>query len=349
MKSSITIGMDMGDKNHQVCVLDGEGNEICSETISNTSQAVTRFFEPYAGALVAIEAGTHSGWVSRMLERLGCTVLIGNPRKLKAIWMSTHKSDVRDAEMLARIARFDRKLMYPIHHRGEAAQMALETIKARDMLVQTRSDLVNHVRAVVKGVGGRIPAGGTDAFHRRAALTIPEGLRDALTPLLTVIEELTTRIRSFDKAIEDLSVRQFPETARLRQVTGVGPVTSLAYVLTLEEADRFAKSRAVGPFLGLTQRRDQSGQTDKQLRISKAGNDYLRRLLVGCSHYILGPFGPDCDLRRYGMRIAVRGGKNAKRRAVVAVARKLAVLLHRLWTSGATYEPLRSASAKRAA
>ena len=349
MKSSITIGMDMGDKSHQVCVLDGEGNEIRSETISNTSQAVTRFFEPYAGALVAIEAGTHSGWVSRILEHLGCTVLVGNPRKLKAIWMNTQKSDVLDAEMLARIARFDRKLLYPIHHRGEAAQMALETIKARDMLVQARIDLVNHVRGAVKGVGGRIPASGTEAFNHRAAPAIPEGFREALTPLLATIEELTARIRDFDRAIEDLSVRQFPETARLRQVGGVGPISALAYVLTLEEADRFAKSRAVGPFLGLTRRQDQSGQSDKQLRITKAGNSYLRRLLVGCAHYILCPFGPDCDLRRYGMRIAVRGGKNAKRRAVVAVARKLAVLLHRLWVSGATYEPLRSVSAKRVA
>ena len=349
MQSCITIGMDMGDKSHQVCVLDGGGNEIRAETISNTNQAVTRFFAVYAGATVAIEAGTHSGWVSRILERLGCTVLIGNPRKLRAIWMSTNKSDIRDAEMLARIARFDRKLLYPIHHRGEPAQMALETIKARDMLVRSRCELVNHVRAAVKGVGGRIPSCSAASFHHRAGMVIPEGLGEALAPLLTVIEEMTKRIRGFDKTIEELSAKKYPETGRLRQITGVGPVTALAYVLTLEAPDRFTKSRAVGPFLGLTQRRDQSGQTDKQLRISKAGNEYLRRLLVGCSHYILGPFGPDCDLRRYGMRIAERGGKNAKRRAVVAVARKLAVLLHRLWTSGTTYEPLRPAQAKRAA
>lgn len=349
MTSCITIGMDMGDKNHLVCVMDEAGREIRSETIANTSDGVTRFFKGYAGALVAIEAGTHSGWVSRLLEGLGCRVLIGNPRKLRAIYMSTHKSDVRDAEMLARIARLDEKLLYPIHHRGEDAQMALETIKARDVLVRTRSDLVNHVRSAVKGVGGRLPSCGTEAFHHRAGKGIPEGLQAALMPLLTMIEELTNRIRGFDKTIEDLCNLEFPETARLSQVKGVGPVTSLAYVLTLEEPDRFAKSRAVGAYLGLTQRRDQSGQSDKQLRISKAGNNYLRRLLVGSSQYILGPFGPDSNLRRHGLRIGARGGKNAKRRAVVAVARKLAVLLHRLWISGAVYEPLRSAPARQTA
>jgi len=349
MKNNITIGMDLGDRSHQVCVLDAKGKEVGSATIGNTRQALKRHFGRYGGATVALEAGTQSGWVSRELEAMGCEVLIGNPRKLRAIWMNRGKSDVRDAEMLARIARFDRKLLYPIHHRGQAAQVALETIKARDRLVRSRADVVNHVRSVVKGMGGRIPTGSTRAFARRAREAIPGELEPAVGPLLRVIDELSEQIRSYDRAINLLSDREYPQTERLRKVVGVGPVTSLAYVLTLEETSRFAKSRTVGPFLGLTPRRDQSGQTDKQLPISKAGNLYLRRLLVGCAHYILGPFGPDCDLRRHGQRIAARGGKNAKRRAVVAVARKLAVLLHRLWRGGEEYQPLRSTVAKRAA
>lgn len=310
MKSSITIGMDMGDQSHHVCVLDGEGNMIRSETIPNTSQAVTRFFEPYAGALVAIEAGTHSGWVSRILERLGCIVLIGNPRKLKAIWMSTHKSDVRDAEMLARIARFDPKLLYPIHHRGEAAQIALKTIKARDRLVQARSDLINHVRAVVKGIGGRIPAGSTEAFHHRAEPALPEGLRAALMPLVTIIGELTTTIRGFDKAIEDLSTEPFPETARLRQVTGVGPVTALAYVLTLEEPDRFAKSRAVPRFdatagpIGTDRQAIKDPQSGQRISAPSAG-----RLLA----LHLGPLWP--RLRPAPVWDADRGAGRKERQA----------------------------------
>jgi len=115
-------------------------------------------------------------------------------------------------------------------------------------------------------------------------------------------------------------------------------------VLTLEDPGRFRQSRAVGPYLGLCPRRDQSGGRDAQLRITKRGDAMLRRLLVSGAQYILGPFGPDTDLRRWGLRLAARGGKNAKKRAVVAVARKLATLLHRLWVSGATYQPLRAAA-----
>jgi transposase len=341
--------MDMGDKSHQVCVLDARGEQIRSESIPNTKEGIGRFFRGYAGALVAMEAGTHSGWVSRMVEGLGCRVVIGNPRKLRLIWKSGNKSDERDALMLAEIARFKESLMHPIHHRGEAAQIALERIKARDVLVRTRSSLINHVRGAVKGMGCRIARCSAEGFEARAEAEIPEGLRLALLPLVRTIGELTERIRGFDRAINELSTEEYPETVRLRQVKGVGPVTALAYVLTLEDPGRFKKSRAVGAFLGLTQKRDQSGETDKQLRITKAGNDHLRRLLVGSAHYILGPFGPDCELRRYGMRIAARGGKNAKRRAVVAVARKLAVLLHRLWVSGEKYEPLRCVKSKQVA
>ena len=126
-------------------------------------------------------------------------------------------------------------------------------------------------------------------------------------------------------------------------MTGIGPVTSLAYVLTLETPLRFARSRDVGPYLGLVPAGD-SGDSQPQLGISKAGDRMLRKLLVGSAHYILGPFGPDCDLRRFGMKLCERGGKNAKKRATVAVARKLAVLLHRLWISGEVYEPLRQPS-----
>jgi len=168
---------------------------------------------------------------------------------------------------------------------------------------------------------------------------MPQTLRDALEPIMKSIEELTIRIRHYDKLIEKMCDKQYPETELLRKISGVGAVTALAYVLTLEEPSRFEKSRSVGAFLGVVPRRDKSGQTDKQLRITKAGDGYVRRLLVGSAQYILGPFGPDCDLRRFGLKLAARGGKNAKRRAVVAVARKLAVLMHHLWKSGDEYDP----------
>lgn len=345
--NSITIGMDLGDKNNLIFVLDDAGNVLKTSVITNNKKSIVKFFTHYAGATVAIEAGTHSPWISRVLEQLGCEVLVGNPRKLRMIWGSNNKNDMRDAEMLARIARFDRHLLHPIKHRGEQTQADLCLIKARDMLVQNRTSLVNHVRGAVKSIGMRIPKCSAECFHKKAPDHIPGILKEALLPVVEMIENLTRRIKDYTRQAERINEEKYPETRCLLQVKGVGTITALAYVLTLEERARFEKSRDVGPFIGLTPKQDQSGTIDKQLRITKAGNQYLRRLLVGCAHYILGPFGEDCDLRRFGLRLTARGGKNAKRRAVVAVARKLAVLLHRLWVTGEVYEPFYKSRVKR--
>jgi len=347
MDKGITVGLDMGDQKHSICVLDAEGEVQSRATVTNTAQAIRKYFKKLEPCRVAMEAGTHSGWVSRILEELGHEVLVGNPRKLRAIWDSNEMDDTRDAEMLARIARLDPHLLHPIHHRGPQAQRDLAVIKARDMLVKARSMLIAHARGLVKSVGQRISKCSAEAFHNRLQAEMPEELRPALEPVMKSLEELTRRIRHYDQLVERLCREQYPETERLRAISGVGPMTALAFVLTLEESARFAKSRAVGAFLGLTPRRDQSGQTDKQLRITKAGNGYLRRLLVGSARYILGPFGPDCDLRRFGTKLAARGGKNAKRRAGVAVARKLGVLMHHLWKTGGTYDPLYQENRKR--
>lgn len=340
MKDNITIGMDLGDRNHIVVVLDGHGEQIHCEKVVNTKVALKRFFQPYKGATVAIEAGTHSPWISRLLKEMGCQVYVGNPHKLRVIWDSTDKSDERDARMLAMIARLEPKLLWPIRHRDVNAHNDLEVIKARDMLVQSRTKLINHVRSAVKGCGERLPKCSAESFATRAVDLIPAPLGPALIPLLDTIGQMTERIRALDKQINALAAERYPQTRWLHQVPGVGPVTALAYVLTIEDPGRFAKSRMVGPYLGLTPRRDQSGAIDKQLRITKAGNGYLRKLLVGCAHYIIGPFGPDSELRRHGLAIAARGGKNARKRAAVAVARKLSVLLHRLWVSEQAYVPL---------
>jgi len=349
MSKGITIGMDMGDKNHNVCLLDAEGQVLKRTTVANTSKAIRKYFGELESCRVAMEAGTHSGWVSRILKELGHEVLVGNPRKLRVIWDSDEKGDDRDAEMLARIARFDPQLLYPIHHRGQKAQEDLAIIKARDMLVKVRSTLIAHTRGTVKSIGQRISACSAEAFHVRLLAEMPAELTPALDPVMKSIEDLTCRIRHYDKLLEKLCTEKYPETKGLRAISGVGPVTTLAFILTLEDSGRFDESRAVGPFVGLTPRRDQSGQIDKQLGITKAGDAYLRRLLVGGAQYILGPFGPDCDLKRFGLTRAARGGKNAKRRAVVAVARKLAVLLHHLWKSGATYDPLYQQNQKQKA
>jgi transposase len=339
MKKGITIGMDLGDKKHQVCILDKTGKIIAEEKVAGTRTAMASFFQRYRGAVVAMETGTHSRWVSRIAEAEGLEVLVGNARKLRMIWQSRQKSDTRDAVMLARIARMDPELLCPICHRGERAQMDLEIIRARDLLVRERTRMVNHVRSVVKNTGERLAVSSAASFGHKAK--IPEALNEALKPILEMIRELTKKIHAYDLMVKEAVTSKYPETERLQQVGGVGPLTALAYVLTLEEPERFTKSRMAGAYLGLAPRLDQSGQIDKQLRITKHGDGYLRRLLVGSAHYILGPFGPDCDLRTFGLKLMQRGGKNAKKRAVVAVARKLAVLLHALWRSGQQYEPKR--------
>lgn len=337
--NNITIGMDLGDKKNAICTLNATGKMIETAAIGNTKAAIIAMSGKYPGATVVMEAGTHSPWISRLLSDLGHNVLIGNPRKLRMIWNSDNKSDTRDAEMLARIGRFEPELLYPLQHRGEQAQIDLTLVKSRDTLVKSRASMVSFVRSTVKSLGHRIKTCSTASFHKTAREQIPDKLKGSLDPIVEQIASLTNKIKEYDKAIEKVSRECYPETACLQQITGVGPLTALAFVLTLEETDRFVSSRQVGPFLGLTPKRDQSGNLDKQLRITKAGNVYLRKLLVGSAQYILGPFGPDCNLRRFGLRLAERGGKNAKRRAVVAVARKLAVLLHRLWRTGEVYDP----------
>jgi transposase len=330
-------------------IFDNKGNQIACKRIANTKLALRKYFQRYSGATVALEAGTHSPWISRELQQLGLVVYVGNPRKLRLIWDSHDKSDERDARILAMVCRVEPRLLWPVKHRNAQAYNDLEVIKARDMLVQTRTKLINHVRCVVKSHGERLPGCSAVSFARRVAELLPAQLSDALSYLIETIADVTQRISDLERKIEQLSNQRYPQTQQLRQVAGVGPTTALTYMLTIENPSRFSKSRMVGAYLGLTPRRDQSGASDKQLRISKAGNGYLRRLLVNCAHYILGRFGPDCDLRRFGLAIAARGGKNAKKRAAVAVARKLAVLLHRLWASQHCYEPFYAGAINRKA
>ena len=239
-------------------------------------------------------------------------------------------------------------MLAPIRHRSEQSQHDLAVVRARDALVRTRTLLINHVRGAVKACGAALPSCTAAAFHRKMADHIPSGLRPALLSLVEAVGELTARIAAAGREVEALC-EAHPETAALRQVTGVGPITALTFVLTIEDPSRFPKNREVGAYLGLVPRQRESGARAPQLRISKSGDPGLRRLLVQAAHYILGPFGPDTDLRRWGERYAGTGAGNAKKRAVVAVARRLAVLLLALWKSGEFYEPLRHAAAREAA
>jgi transposase len=339
----MTAGLDLGDKYSHLCLIDSQSGEVMEESrLRTTPEAFRRRFVCERPIRIAVEAGTHSPWASRVLEECGHEVLVANARKLRLIYANKRKTDEIDAENLARLARLDPKLLYPLRHRGEGSQAHLALIRAREALVSCRTQLVNHVRGAVKSFGHRLPKCPARSFHKRASEHIPEALRPALEPILEQIGSLTERIRDYDRKLQEISKEHYPETDLLRQVEGIGSLTALTFVLTLEDPSRFEKSRSVGAYLGLVPATEKSGDRDPQKRISKEGDEMLRKLLVGSAHYILGPFGSDSDLRRHGEKIASHGAKNAKKRAAVAVARKLAMLLHSLWISGEVYEPLRN-------
>ena len=338
----ITAGLDLGDKYSCLCLLDTESGEVMEEgRLRTTPEALKRRFSSEQRPLrIAIEAGTHSPWVSRVLQECGHELLVANTRKVRLIYSNKRKTDEIDAENLARLARVDPKLLYPLKHRSEDSQAHLAIIRSREALVGCRTQLVNHVRGAVKSLGGRLPKCPARSFHNKVVEHIPEALWPAVEPILETIGSLTERIREYDRQLQTICQEHYPQTDLLRQVEGVGALTALTFVLTLEDPYRFERSRSVGAYLGLVPARDQSGDRDPQRGISKEGDEMLRRLLVGSAHYILGPFARDSDLRRHGEKIASRGAKNAKKRAVVAVARKLSVLLHHLWITGELYEPL---------
>ena len=337
------VGLDVGDKQSVFCALDNASGDLVEEgRVPTTKKGLKTAFRRRERARVALEAGTHSAWIADVLEELGHEVLVANPRELERITKSDRKNDRNDAELLARLARVDAKLLSPIRHRPKELRADLAIIRARDALVQTRTKLINAVRGLLKTAGERLKKCSTTSFHKKAPEQISPAMRPAVHNLVTLIKHTTAAIKEHDDMIEELAEKKYPEVKLLTVVPGVGTLTALTFVLTIGDRDRFKRSRDVGAYFGLVPRQQQSSSADPQLRISKAGDGLVRKLLVGSAHYALGRFGPDTDLRRWGLAIAGRGGKNGKKRAVVAFARKLAVLLHRLWVTGEVYEPLRT-------
>lgn len=335
---NLTIGVDLGDHVSQVCEIDAAGKVVKRATVATTRGAIERYFGGRPKCRVVMEVGTHSPWVSRDLKKLGHETVVSQSSKVYGQGQRRHRNDAMDAEYLARQGRADPELLRPMEHRSEEAQQDLALLRARDQLVQARTALISHVRGAVKSLGGRINKCSAEVFHRRAPEQIPEPLRACLAPLLETVADLTKRIRAMDEEVER-KVEKHPAAKHLQQPTGVGALTAFAFVRAVEDSKRFKHSREAGAFFGLVPKLDESSKASPQLRISKSGDPLVRRYLVGAARYILGPFGPDCDLRRFGEAIAARGGKNARKRAAIAVARKLAVLLHHLWVTNETYDP----------
>ena len=341
-EQKLTIGLDLGDRFSYYCILNGAGEVLLEHKLPTTPQAMKQVFGGMPRSRIALETGAHSPWVSRLLTELGYEVIVAHARNVRLIGESSRKDDQLDARTLARLARIDPHLLSPVQHRSAKAQIHLTVIRARAGLVGARTALVNAARGLVKSYGERLRKCGTQQVSRDIAAGLSAELRDALEPLLAEVESLNERIKEYDRRLEQIAKEVYPEVSLLQQIKGVGTLIALTYVLTLEDPHRFERSRDVGCFLGLRPGRRNSGQSQPQLHISKEGDRYLRTMMVQGAHYILGPFGEDSDLRRWGLKLAERGGKSAKKRAVVAVARKLAILLHRLWVSGEVYEPLRN-------
>jgi transposase len=340
--TTTTIGIDLGDRTSELCVLDADANVVGRRRFPTTREGLTKALADCERARVVMEVGTHSPWASRVVASLGHETVVANPRAVRSIAESDRKSDRNDAEQLARLGRADVRLLHPVRHRSEAVQRHHALLKVRQQLVKARTSLVVQARGLAKALGERLPRSSPETFARCLRKKGLTELLPGLHTLVEAVETLSEKISALEVEIEHTSRTHYPQTRLLRQVDGVGPLTAFAFVLTIEDPKRFRRSRSIGSYLGLRRRLRDSGASRPALGITKAGDHELRRLLLQCAHYIL-TLGPDCDLRRFGRRLLARGGPAARKRAAVAVARKLAVLLHHLWLTAEVYEPLRAA------
>jgi transposase len=337
-----SVGLDLGDNTSRYLVVDSEGVVKTERSVPTTKKGMSQVFASMVRSRIAMEVGTHSPWVSRLLQSFGHEVIVANARRVRLIGQSSRKNDKQDAKLLARLARVDPSLLCPIQHRGEQAQEHLAMIKARAALVEGRTALVNTARGLTKSFGERLGKCDADQMGVGKLAGMPAGLQAVLEPLLVTVETMTENIQGYDKQLAEIAREHYPETALLEQISGVGQLIALTFILTLDDPNRFQRSREVGCFLGLRPKQRDSGESQPQLGISKEGDVYLRKLLVQGAHCILSRRGPDTDLKRWGLKLAGQGSKNAKKIALVAVARKLAILLHHLWVTGEVYEPLRN-------
>lgn len=335
-----SIGLDLSDESSTYCMVDGQGRVIREGTVTTAVSGLRQAFGELEASRIVLETSTHSAWVARLLRTFGHEVIVINPRRLQLIAQSVSKTDRNDARLLARVARLDLAILQPVYEKSEATLATRVQMRARTQLVRTRTKLINLVRASLKLFGAVPPKCSAEAFHTKVEL--PELLVPSLSPILDVLSTLRREIELCDKALLQHCEKRFTKTQLFREIYGVGPVLALSFVTTIEDPKRFKSSRTVGAYVGLTPMSFQSGKSDPKLRISKQGDAVLRSLLVTAATLMLRRNAPDTDLKRFGMRIAKSGTRRDKARARIAVARKLAVLMHRLWLTGEVYEPLRS-------
>lgn len=337
-------GIDLGSKHSELCLLDADGAVVERRRIRTSRRSFEEAFATLPPLRIAIETGSESNWVRRLLVSLGHSVTVADAKRVKIITDTYSKDDRRDAQRLAEILLRWPELLHGVQPRSLETETNRSLLTLRQSAVEARVKLIASARDVLKSHGEKLPNITSEAFARKVAALVPERLRQTLAPMLAAIEAVSEQIKIYDRRVEQLCEKRYAAaTARMQSIKGVGPVTALAFTLELDNnAARLGSSRAAGALAGLRPKRRESGESKPEMSITKAGNRMLRKLLVQCAHYILGR-GDDSALRRWGLGLAARGGatKRAKRRAVVATARKLAVLLHVLWSRGEDFDPMR--------
>ena len=339
MSKYITIGMDLGNKKHTVCALDQAGKVLWRKDVANTPEALKPFFEENAGATVAMETGLCCRWISALAKSCGCDALVGNARKLAAIWQNKRKNDENDALMIAKLARADRELFHPVELRDDERHEIVQIIELREVAVSQRTQAVNSVRGLCKAHGVFIPKCDSSCFHKVAKEAIPADMAWKFKPMLRNLKEVAATIKLYDAMLEKYAKARFKEEVELLQtIPSVGPITSCAFVALIADPRRFGSARDAGPYFGLTPGQDQSSEGDAPKGITKTGSTLMRHLLVTAANYVLRTSSPDTALKRHGERICARGGKVARRKAKTAVARKLAVVMLAMLKSGRPYD-----------
>lgn len=335
-KQAVYVGLDVHQQETEACGLDAGGAVVWRKRFRTTAAALKKRFGTGGPRTICLEAGSSTPWIHRVLVEFGHDVVIANPRQVQLIAQSRKKTDKRDAEFLARLVRVDRSLLCPVEARSEAAQYGRTVLRARHALVNARTDVINTVRGLLRSWGFRPRSGKTDTFVKRIReIELPAKLAVAIEPLLQAFDALTAQRKHAEATIAECSAA-IPIVQHFQAVPGVGPLTSLAFTLCLDDPNRFPRSRDVPAFLGLVPSARNSGTVQRSGRITKTGDTLTRFLLVQAAHQCMQSRSPNA-LRDWGRRLKARRGHQI---AVVALARKLAVVLHTLWRTGETYRPL---------
>lgn len=326
-------GIDVHQSYSQVCILEEDGQVMESSRVRTSRAGLGRFFQRRAPMRVVLEAGGSSPWVSRLLGELGHEVIVCSPRRVRLIAESTLKNDKVDAEVLARLLRMDPGFLKPIRHRSEEAQRLRCHVQVRRSLVEARTKWINAVRGMLRGFGYRVAGKGPETFVARVdRMDLPAELRAVIAPLLQQLEIVTGEIRRCDERLEELA-KQMPEVQHLQQIPGVGVIVALYFVLSIDDPHRFRRSRDVAAFFGLRPAVRESGGVAHYGRITKEGDPEMRRLLVQAAHTHMWSLR-DTALKRWALEVERRRGKGKRS---VALARKLAVLMHHMWVTGEDY------------